>query len=70
MHANIRLIAQEEVEIAGLKTEITKNEQSMDEEKARIATLRDALAKPQARYCLASQDYPCCHAKEDLENGF
>lgn len=70
MHANIRLIAQEEVEIAGLKTDISKSEQSMGDERARIATLRDALDKPQARYCFAGQEYPRSYVKEDLANRF
>ena len=50
MHANVRLIAQEEVEVAGLNVDIANSEKSTEEEKVRIAKLRDALAKPQARY--------------------
>lgn len=70
MHALIRLIAQEEVEIAGLQVEITKNNEALDKERARIAILRDALAKPQARYCFAGQEYPRSYVKEDLANRF
>jgi hypothetical protein len=70
MHANIRLIAQEEVEIAALQTDIAKSGKAMDQERARIATLRDALAKPQARYCFGGQEYPRSYVKEDLSNRF
>jgi hypothetical protein len=70
MHANIRLIAQDEVEVAGLQVEIVKAEESMEEEQARIATLRNALGKPQARYSFAGQEYPRSYVKEDLANRF
>jgi len=70
MHANVRLIAQEEVEVAGLHTDIAKTEKSMEEEQARIATLRDALSTTQARYCFGGQDYPRSYVKEDLANRF
>jgi len=70
MHANVRLIAQEEVEVAGLHTDIAKTEKSMEEEQARIATLHDALSTTQARYCFGGQDYPRSYVKEDLANRF
>ena len=70
MHANVRLIAQDEVEVAGLNVEIAKAEKSMEEEEARIATLRDALDKPQARYCFADQEYPRSYVKQDLASRF
>ena len=70
MHANIRLIAQDEVEVAALQVEIVKAEESMEEEQARIATLLGALAKSQARYCFAGQEYPRSYVREDLSNRF
>lgn len=70
MHANVRLIAQEEVEVAALNVEISENEKSLDEEKVRIAKLRDALAKPQARYSFAGQEFPRSYVKADLANRF
>ena len=42
----------------------------MEEEQARIATLRDSLEKPQARYCFGGQEYPRSYVKEDLANRF
>jgi hypothetical protein len=70
MHANIRLIAQEEVEVAALKVDISKSEESIQEEKLRITKLRDALGKPQARYCFGGREYPRSYVKEDLANRF
>jgi hypothetical protein len=70
MHANIRLIAQEEVEVAALNVDISKSEKSVKEEELRIAKLRDALAKPQAQYCFGSREYPRSYVKEDLAHRF
>lgn len=70
MHASIKLIAQEEVEVAGLNVSIASSEKSIEEEKVRIAKLRDALAKPQARYCFAGQEFPRSYVKADLANRF
>ena len=70
MHANIRLIAQEEVEVAALKTDIEKSTKSFNEEKARIAKLRDALEVQQATYYFGGKEYPRSYVKEDLSNRF
>ena len=70
MHASIKLIAQEEVEVAGLNVSIASSENSIEEEKVRIAKLRDALATPQARYRFAGQEFPRSYVKADLANRF
>jgi BMFP domain-containing protein YqiC len=70
MHANIRLIAQEEVEVAALKVDIGKSEESIQEEKVRVTKLRDALDGPQAQYCFGGKEYPRSYVKEDLANRF
>jgi hypothetical protein len=70
MHANVKLIAQEEVEVAGLNVDIAKSEKLIEEEQVRIAKLRDALSKPQARYCFGGQEYPRSYVKSDLANRF
>jgi len=70
MHANIRLIAEEEVEVAGLKADITESEKSMQDEQVRIATLREALEKPQGQYCFSGREYPRSYVKEDLARRF
>ncbi len=70
MHANIRLIAQEEVEVAALKTDIAKSRQAMDEEKAKIAKLRDALEIQKASYSFGDREYSRSYVKDDLSNRF
>ena len=70
MHANVRLIAQEEVEVAALNVDIARSKDSMKEEELRIAKLRGALAEPKAQYCFAGREYPRSYVKEDLANRF
>lgn len=70
MHANIRLIAQEEVEVAALRSDITKSIAAMEEEKARIAKLRNALELQQASYNFGDRQYKRSYVKEDLANRF
>ena len=70
MHANIRLIAQEEVEVAALKIDIAKSEKSVEEEKLRITKLRDALREQKAQYCFGNREYPRSYVKEDLARRF
>jgi len=57
MHANVRLIAQEEVEIAGLKADIAESERSVSQERANVTRLRETLAVQKAGYRLGGG--PC-----------
>jgi chromosome segregation ATPase len=66
MHANIRLIAQQEVEIENLRTDIKRSEKSLDEEKTRLVALRDALDKPTAAFTIAGIQYSRDQVKEEL----
>jgi len=70
MHANIRLIAQEEVEVAALKVDIAKSEEAIEQEKTRISKLRGALDVQQAQYHFGGKEYPRSYVKEDLANRF
>jgi hypothetical protein len=70
MHANVRLISEEEVEVAALKVDIAKGEKAIEEEQVRITKLRNALDKPQATYCFGGRDYPRNYVKEDLARRF
>ncbi|MFC1636465.1 signal peptide-containing protein [Planctomycetota bacterium] len=70
MHANVRLIAQEEVEVAALKVDIARGEKAIDEEQVRVTKLRNALEKPQAEYCFGGREYPRSYVKEDLARRF
>ena len=70
MHANVRLIAQEEVEVKALKVDIAKGEKAIEEEKVRVTKLRNALEKPQVEYCFGGREYPRSYVKEDLARRF
>ena len=63
MHANIRLIAQEEVEVAALKVDIAKSEEAVEQEKVRISKLRGALDVQQAQYHFGGKEYPRSYFK-------
>ncbi len=70
MHANIRLIAQEEVEVAALKGQIAKNQENLDEERSKIKTLRGSLEVHQAQYTFAGRHYTRGDVKADLAARF
>jgi hypothetical protein len=70
MHANIKLIAQEEVEVAALKGEIAKGRENLDEERGKIKTLRASLEAPQVRYTFADRRYSRDDVKADLAARF
>lgn len=70
MHANIRLIAQEEVEVAALKGEIAKSQEGLDEERCKIKTLRGSLETHQAQYSFAGRHYTRSDVKADLAARF
>lgn len=70
MHANIRLIAQEEVEVAALKAEIAKNQENLEDERAKIKTLRGSLETPQVQYCFGGRQYSREDVKADLAARF
>lgn len=66
MQANVRLIAQEEVEIANLKTDIAEADRSLAEERVRLAKFRDVLTIERTRYVLGGTEYSRQQVKEDL----
>ena len=70
MHANIRLIAQEEVEIANLKEGIGQGKERIDEEHARIAKLRDMMGTQQVVFTMGGIDYSRLQVKEELARRF
>ena len=70
MHANIRLIAQEEVEVAALKGEIAKGQAALKDEENKIKTLRVALEQPRVEYSFAGRNYGRTEVKEDLAARF
>jgi len=70
MHANIRLIAQEEVEVAALKGEIEKGRTALNDEENKIKTLRVALEQPKVQYTFAGRNYDRSEVKTDLAARF
>jgi len=70
MHANVRLIAEEEVEVAALKADIGDGEESMEAEQMRVKSLRAALENPQAQYTFSGRQYPRSYVKDDLARRF
>jgi hypothetical protein len=70
MQANIRLIAQEEVEVAALKGEIAKNREGLGDEQSKIKTLRVTLEQPRAEYSFAGRTYTRDDVKGDLATRF
>lgn len=70
MHANIRLIAQEEVEVAALKGEIAKSQEGLEDERVKIKTLRGSLESPRTQYVFAGRQYSRGDVKADLAARF
>jgi len=66
MQTNIRVIAQEEVEVAALKGEIAKLREGLNDEQSKIKTLRVALDQPRAQYAFAGRNYSHDEVKHDL----
>src|SRR5262249_46455989 len=70
MHANIKLIAQEEVEIESLKADIDQSQTQLAMERARVGKLRDVLATDQTSFKLGDIVYSRQQVKEDLAHRF
>lgn len=70
MQANIRLIAQEEVEVANLREDIERSQRNLAEEQARIEKLADMLSVHQASFTIGQRDYTRDQLKEDLQHRF
>lgn len=70
MHANIKLISQEEVEIAALQADIEQSQQNLAEEGQRIQKLRKALNVQQASYRFGDRHFTRTDVKQDLSHRF
>ncbi len=70
MHANIRLMAEEEVEIATLNAEIPKNQQRLAWEREKIEKLSDLLSVHHANYEIGGQQFEHHEIKEELVRRF
>ena len=70
MHANIKMIAQEEVEIGALKADIERSQDSLAQEAKGIKILRTALGNDQPTYRFADRSYTHTQVKDDLSGRF
>ncbi len=70
MQANIRLIAQEEVEVAGIEEDIESHEASLAKARHTVASLRGALSTDDATIVLAGRRYDRQRIKEELARRF
>jgi len=70
MQANIRLIAEEEVEIESLRAEIQQAEVALAKERSRVNRLRELLRTQQAAYRLGGYEYSREQVMEELARRF
>ena len=70
MHANIRQIAEQEVEIASLKAEIIDNDKAVAEAKGKVAKVRDCLSTPGNSFSIGQIVYSRDELKDDLARRF
>ncbi len=70
MHANIKLIAQEEVEVASIKSEIREAKESIADEKKRVRKLADLLGEGRETYTLGEYTYNRQQLKDELNRRF
>lgn len=70
IHANIQLIAKEEVEISALKKEIQESEEAIALQKERVDKLRNILRKNQSEYSIANRKYTQQEVTDELAAQF
>ncbi|MHC4715822.1 MAG: hypothetical protein ACYS5V_02530 [Planctomycetota bacterium] len=70
MQANIRLIAQEEVELASLKADITRSEESLTQHRTGLARIRQRLTAPHVEFVIQGHRYSRQDVKADLARRF
>ena len=70
MQANVRIIAQQEVEIERLRRDISDSRKSLDEERVKVVKLRDALTTSNASFTFGRFTYSRDQLKEDLARRF
>jgi hypothetical protein len=70
MHANLRIVAMEEVEVANLEKEISKQRGSVAEESGKIQKLRTTLNTQLASYRIGGREYLRTELVEELARRF
>ena len=66
VHANIRRVAQEEVELAALRADIDQSESSVADQRIRLSRLRQRLDTQQASYEIGSISYNRDQVRSEL----
>lgn len=70
MQANVRLIAQEEVEVGDLNREIQQSQSALAEERTRVAKFRDVLTTQTVSYTFSGIPYSREQIKDELARRF
>jgi hypothetical protein len=70
MHASIRAIAEQEVEIASLKAEIADGDRALAEAKGKVSKVRECLSTPGSQFSIGHVIYSRDELKEDLARRF
>jgi len=70
MQANVRLMAQQEVEIEAVRDDIEQSQKSLTEEAGRIHVLREAVSSGRSSFTLAGLTYTRDQVVQDLSRRF
>jgi len=70
MQANVRVIATQEVEIAGLRRDIEQSRANLQAERARVQKLRESLSSENGDYTFSGIHYSREQVKDDLAHRF
>jgi hypothetical protein len=70
IHSNVRLIAEDEVEIAALKEDIKDTEQGLHEQRQQLASLRDKLETDATEFDISGRTISREHLTEQVSRRF
>lgn len=70
LHKNIRLVAEQEVEIEQLKQDLDQGRHNLDDERQRVQRLRDALATSQTSFTFGDLSYTRTQLTQELSRQF
>jgi len=70
VHASLKIVAQEEVEVESLEKEIERERLAVGEERGRIAALREKLKTPQTSFHAGNRSYTRTDVAEELARRF
>jgi chromosome segregation ATPase len=70
MQAQVRLIAQQEVEIESLRRELDRSQREIEDERARVQRLRHGLDSAQTQFTFSGLNYSREQVRQDLARRF